>query len=186
MRAHRPRIGARVGLGQPEAADHLAGVHPRQPVLLLLLRPPPPDREHGEGALDRDGAADPRVTGLELEAGQAVRDRARTGQAIALQVHPEEAELRKLLDHLAGQDALLEPVADLGHDLLADELPHRVADRLLLVVEQGVDREEVERVERNGLLGGRGGHVNLRGWGGSRPRKYIENGSASRLPSLDR
>ena len=47
-----------------------------------------------------------------------------------------------------GQDALLEPVADLRHDLLADELPHRVADRLLLVVEQGVDREEVERVER--------------------------------------
>ena len=51
-------------------------------------------------------------------------------------------------DHLAREDALLEPVADLGHDLLADELPHGVANRLLLVVEERIDREEVERVER--------------------------------------
>ena len=63
-------------------------------------------------------------------------------------MHAEETELRELLDHLAREDALLEPVTDLGHDLLADELPHRVADRLLLVVEQRVDCEEVERVER--------------------------------------
>jgi hypothetical protein len=63
-------------------------------------------------------------------------------------VHAEEPELRELGDDLAGKDALLEPVADVGHDLLADELPHSVADRLLLVVEEGVDREEVMGVER--------------------------------------
>ena len=63
---------------------------------------------------------------------------------------PKRPSFASSCDHLARQDALLEPVADLGHDLLADELPHRVADRLLLVVEQRVDREEVERVERGG------------------------------------
>ena len=148
VRAHRAGIGARVRLRQPEAADHLARVHPRQPVLLLLLRAPAPDREHRERALHRDGAADARVTRLELEARQAIRDRARTGEAVAVQVHAEEAELRELRHHLSRQDALLEPVADLGQHLLADELPHRVPDRLLLVVEQRVDREEVEGVER--------------------------------------
>ena len=81
---------------------------------------------------------------------EAVGDGARAGQAVAVEVHAEETELRELLDHLAREDPLLEPVADLRQDLLADELPHRVADRLLLVVEQGVDREEVERVERTG------------------------------------
>ena len=63
-------------------------------------------------------------------------------------MHPEEPELRELLDELAREDPLLEPVADLGQNALADELPHGVADRPLLVVEERVEREEVERVER--------------------------------------
>ena len=96
------------------------------------------------------------------DAREPVGDGARAREAVAVEVHPEEAELRELPDHLARQHAALEPVADLGHDLLADELAHGVADRPLLVVEERVDREEVERVERCGLLGRRGGHGNLR------------------------
>ena len=114
-------------------------VHPRQPLLLLLLRAPAPDREHRERPLHRDDAADPGVAGLELRAGEPVGDGARAREAVALEVHPEEAELRELADHLARQHAALEPVADLGHDLLADELAHGVADRPLLVVEERVD-----------------------------------------------
>ncbi len=53
-----------------------------------------------------------------------------------------------------GNDSLLEPVADLVQDVVAHELPDRVADRPLLVVEECVDREVVERVE-GGTLGGR-------------------------------
>ena len=68
-------------------------------------------------------------------------------------MHPEEAELAELGDQLARQDSLLEPVADVGQDVLAHEGADGVADRLLLVVEEGVDREEVERVERGRLLG---------------------------------
>ena len=116
VRAHRAGVGARVGLGEAEAADRLAGVHRRQPALLLLLGAPAPDREHRERALHRDRAADARVARLELEAGEAVGDGARAREAVALEVHPEEAELAELGDQLARQDPLLEPVADLGKD----------------------------------------------------------------------
>ena len=99
------------------------------------------------------------IPGLELEARQPVRDGARPGQAIPLEVHAEEAELRHLLRELARQDALLEPFADLGDDSLAHPLPHRVADRFLLVVEQRVDGEKVAGIER-GLLR-RGSHTRI-------------------------
>ena len=62
-----------------------------------------------------------------------------------------------LLDDVAGQDPLLEPVADVGQDPLADEAANGVADRPLLVVEQSVDVEKVVRVERASGLG-RGRH----------------------------
>jgi hypothetical protein len=68
-------------------------------------------------------------------------------------VHPEEPELAELRDQLAREDPLLEPVADVRQDLLADEGANGVADRALFVVEQPVDREEVERVKRGRLLG---------------------------------
>ena len=129
----------------------------RQPALLLLLGAPAPDREHRERALNGDEAAHARVARLELHARQPVGDGARTGQAVALEVHPEQAELRKLLRELAGHDPLLEPLADVRKDLLAHELADGVADRPLLVVEKRVDREEVERVERRRLR--RGGHA---------------------------
>jgi len=70
-------------------------------------------------------------------------------------MHAEEAELRNLLRELARQDALLEPLAHVGDDPLAHEFTHRVADRLLLVVEQRVDGEKVARIERSRLGGGR-------------------------------
>jgi hypothetical protein len=50
------------------------------------------------------------------------------------------------------------PCPDVGQHALAHELAHGVADRLLLVVEQRVEGEEVERVESGEL--GRHGH----GW----------------------
>ena len=109
------------------------GVHRRQPALLLLLRAPAPDGEHRQRALDRARAADARVARLQLEARQAVRDRARPGQAVAVEVHAEQPELRELGVDLPRQHALLEPLPDLGQHALADELAHGVADRALLV-----------------------------------------------------
>ncbi len=90
------------------------------------------------------------------------------GEAVALEVHAEEAELRELLDQLAREDPLLEPVADVREHALADELAHGVADRLLLVVEERVEREEVARVDRGGLGGdGHGAIVSSAPWGHS-------------------
>src|SRR5215218_10716146 len=48
---------------------------------------------------------------------------------------------------------VLEPVPDLRQDALAYEAPDGVADGALLVVQQRVEREEVERVERLRLRG---------------------------------
>ena len=80
-------------------------------------------------------------------------------------MHAEEAELPELRHQLARQDPLLEPVADVGQYPLAHEGPHGVADRPFLVVEEGVDREEVERVERGRLLGhGHRGKGTVAGW----------------------
>src|SRR6185503_4264242 len=101
------------------------------------------------------GAADAGVAGLELHAHEAVLDGARAREAVALEVHAEEAELPELLDQLAREDPLLEPVADLGEHALAHELADGVPDRLLLVVEEGVEPEEVARVE-HGLVRGDG------------------------------
>ena len=78
-------------------------------------------------------------------------------------MHSEQAQLRELLEDLAREDALLEPVADLVEHVVAHELPDGVANRTLLVVEEGVDPEVVERVEGGGTLGrGRHAHDILR------------------------
>ena len=70
-------------------------------------------------------------------------------------MHSEETELAQFADELTREHPLLEPVADLVQDVVAHELPDRVADGALLVVEEGVDREVVERVEGGTLGGGR-------------------------------
>src|SRR5258706_16222823 len=103
MRAHRAGIGAGVRLRKTEAADRRALVHRQQPALLLLFAAPAPDREHRERSLHRDEAADAGVACFELQAREPVRDRARTREAVALEVHPEEAELADLGHELRGE-----------------------------------------------------------------------------------
>src|SRR5262249_10368465 len=144
-------IGAGVRLGETEATDHAAGMHRRQPALLLLLGPPTPDREHRERSLHRYRAPHAGVARLELHAREPVGDRAGAGEAVALQGHSEEAELRELADQLLREGAALEPVGDVRQDLLAHELAHGVAERALLVVEEPVESEEVERIDCRNL-----------------------------------
>ena len=57
---HAPRVAAGGRLGQPEAADQLAGGHAGQPPLLLLLGAELRDRAHRQRALHRDERADAR------------------------------------------------------------------------------------------------------------------------------
>ena len=112
-RAHRAGVRAGVGLGQPEAADRLAGGHPRQPLLLLLLRAPAVDRVHRQRALHRDEAAHAAVAGLELQAGQAVGGGAGAGAAVALAGACRARRACRARGASSRRDRrLLEPVAD--------------------------------------------------------------------------
>ena len=90
---HRARVGAGIGLGQAEAADHVSRVHRRQPPLLLLLGAPAPDREHRERPLDRDGAADAGVAGLELHAREPVCHRLAPGSPYPSRCIPSSPSL---------------------------------------------------------------------------------------------
>ena len=101
-------------------------------------------------------------------------------------MHAEEPEVRDLFRELAGQDALLEPFADLRHDPLAHPLTHRVPDRLLLVVEERVDREKVAGVERRRLGGRRhAGIVEEDYWAGASRVSASDSHPAAYLPQSD-
>ena len=67
-----------------------------------------------------------------------------------------------------GNIAGLEPVADVRQDAAANEVAHGVSNRALLVVEQRVDVEVVERVECRRPFRGRGHlrHILRNGPGG--------------------
>ena len=98
----------------------------------------------------------PESPGFELEAREPVGNGARAGQAVALEVHPEEAERCDLLRELraAGSPAR---TTRRRPGTMRSRTNWRTVSRiaLLLVVEQRVDREEVARIERR-RLGGRG------------------------------
>ena len=72
--AQRGGVGAGVGLGQPEAAERLAGAQPRQPALLLLVGSPALDRAADQRGLDRDDGAHRRVAAPDLLDDQPVGD----------------------------------------------------------------------------------------------------------------
>jgi hypothetical protein len=133
-----------IRFGEAEAADRVAGRHPGQPFLLLRLGAVPPDRVHGERTLHGDQAAQPRVGRLHFPAGDAVRDRAHAGAAVAGQVHAEQAELAEFGHQFAGERASLEPVRDVRHDTVSRVAAHRVADQALIGRQLVVDPEQVK------------------------------------------
>src|SRR6185436_14260715 len=127
---HRARIAPAVGLAQPEAADRLAGLELRQPLRLLLVR------------AERPQAA---VAGLDLQLDEPVRDGAEPTDL--RQLHPEESQLAELHRELPrGELPELVPVLDLGQDAIDHPPTGEIADLPLLVGQQRVDADQVERV----------------------------------------
>ena len=111
--AHAAGIGAEVRLGQPETADGVAGGHRGQPLLALLLAAVPVDGEHRQRALHRHQAAQAAVDGLELLADQPVGGGRRAAAPVALQVHPQHAELAQVGRQLTDRHLTrLEPLGD--------------------------------------------------------------------------
>ncbi len=141
--AHAARVGAEVGLGEPEAADRLAGREGRDPAVLLLLRAEGVDRVHDQRALHRDEAAQPGVAALQLLHDEAVGDVVEARQPVLVDRGAEQVELGHLRHELDGEARLAMALLDDRLDLVVDEGPHGVADELLLVVEKTVDVQEI-------------------------------------------
>ena len=105
------RVGAVVGLGQPEAAEDLAGGHPRQPLLLLLLAAPALHRAGDQAEVHRHDRADVGVAAPELLDEQAVGQRVGAAAAVGLvDGHADEPGLPQPVERLL-REALLAVVA---------------------------------------------------------------------------
>ena len=149
VRPHRAGIGAGVRLGQAEAADHLAGVHPA-----AATAPSAPPSPSARSRTSRATPAPRRRCGSRSRPPRAPGTRARRRRRSRPEARSRAGASRRGRASRAprstsrGRMPCSNQSPTSGSDLLADELPHRVADRLLLVVEQRVEGEEVERVER--------------------------------------
>src|SRR3989442_1576734 len=145
---HVGGIRSVVRLREPEAADHLARRHLREPAPLLLVRPEGVDRIHGQRALDRGERAHPRVAALELLHDEAVGDVVQPGAAVLLrEVGAEQAKLRHLRNELLREAPLDVVLADDGDQVLVHPRAHRVAHGALFLGEQTVDVVEVDALK---------------------------------------
>src|SRR5215212_696597 len=128
------RVGARVGLRQPEASERLARAQGREPALLLLLRAPSHDRgahERGLHGHDRAhrGAAAPDLLDQE-RVGDVVQPRA----AVLARDDRAEVALGGDLAHELRVEVVVAVVLTRAwDDLPVREVARRLADQLLLV-----------------------------------------------------
>ncbi len=130
------RVGAGAGLGEPEAAKHLAGCQERHEPPFLLVGAEIHDRRRGERGMgtDRD-----RVTGVDL--GELVDDRdvrqvVHSGAPQLLRPrNPEQPQLGHLLDIVPGEAAVEIVLAGGGlYDVLGEIADH-LADLEMMVAE---------------------------------------------------
>ena len=111
-RLERGRVGSVIGLGQAEAAERLAGRHPRQPLLLLLGRAPAVDRAGDQAEVDREDRTHIGIAAAELLDHQAVGQRVGTTAAVLLRDRqPDPAVTNQAVERLL-REALLAVVAD--------------------------------------------------------------------------
>ena len=138
-RGHGAGVGAVIGLGKSEAAEGLAGLEPRQPLLLLRLRAVGVDRVHDEPALHGGEGAQARVAALQFLHDEPVGDVVEARAAVTGEGGPEHAHLAEGLGHLEGEGAVAMVLAHHGHELLlhpvADGIPHHP----LFLAQQGLD-----------------------------------------------
>ena len=136
-----------VRLGEPEAADPLAGGEARKVLLALRLGAVGVDRVHDEGALHAHRAAVAAVDALDLARHEAVADVVDAGAAVALDGRAEQAERAHLVHDLAVEalEARRHQHARLQARLAV--LAGRVADRALLVAELVLEAQGVVPLE---------------------------------------
>ena len=135
-RARRAGVGAGVRLGQPEGGELRAGREVGQPLALLLLGAEVPDRQRAERVVGGDGDRDGRVDARQLLDRDRVRQRVGARAAVLLRDrHAHQPELGQLGDELVREPLLAVELLGDRCDTLERELPHRVADQLVLGLE---------------------------------------------------
>src|SRR5699024_10929909 len=85
--AHAARIGAKVRLGQAEAADCFTCCHARKPLFLLLFRTPFPNGEHGQRTLNRNEGTQTRVSRFQFETRKAVSNSRGARTTVTIKMH---------------------------------------------------------------------------------------------------
>ena len=132
-RAGRARIGARVGLGQPERREPLAAGERGEPPPLLLLGAEQEERHRAERRVGCDRDRDGRVDSRELLDRDRVTQRIAAGTAELLgERDPHQPELGHLGDELVGEAAFAVELLGDGRDAFDGEGAHGVAEQLLL------------------------------------------------------
>ena len=147
-RARRAGVGAGVRLGQPERGELRPDARSGSHCPLLLLGAEVVDRQRAEGVVRGDGDRDRRVDPRQLLDRDRVRERVGARAAVLLRDrHPHQPELGELGDELVREALLAVELLGDRRDLLERELPHGVAEQLVLVLEIEVQREPLRELD---------------------------------------
>src|SRR5207302_10756122 len=93
-------------------------------------------------------AAQPTVATLEFLAGESIHHVAHPGGAVAVQVHPENAEFGQLGHDLHREVRPFVVFGDDGEESLVDEATHRRADESLLLGQQVIGAIEIHQLRQ--------------------------------------
>ena len=141
---HAAGVGAELRFGEAEAADGLAGLEKGEPAVFLRLAAVGADRVHDKRALHGDEAAQAGIAALEFLSHEAVGDVGHARATVAVQVGTEEAKFAKLGNEVQGEGAFAGVLFDAGKDFVIDKLAGRLADQLFLVVQLGIEVDEID------------------------------------------
>ena len=176
-RFHAAGVGARVRLGQAEAADELATRQARQVFLPLRRVAIGVDRIHDERALHAHHRAVAGIDALDLARDQPVGDVAGVGAAEFLrQGHAEQPRLAHQAKERRIGLFLEIGLLDSRPQLLGREFARRVADHPLVLGELALEQQRIvplERTEARAVISGHGVVLSFAPFGRTHPI-YIE------------
>ena len=125
----RAGVGARLGLGQREGAEHLAARERRHESRALLVGPEAEDRERHRARVDGDGDSHPGIGAGQLLENEDVRQEVGAGAAVLLRdAGSHQAELGELAEELLRKAVLAIPFGRVGLDLCRGELTRERLD----------------------------------------------------------
>ena len=129
-------VGARARLGHRDRRDLRAADEVREPALLLLVVRAGDEVRHDHVVEQREGRAVDAAPGHLLADHHVVAEVGRAPAAVLLvELESEQALRARLGPHVAVDDPVLLPLVVVGDDLLVEERADRVAEGLVLLVE---------------------------------------------------